>query len=182
MPALAAVRASALCAAVVLAACGKTSGRVQEAGNSRSGDGGATLETTGGSAPTEFSLPPEVRLACSSYRPIIASYERELEYSSHGQGAPGEADGGAAAALGPCGTCIAQCSLEPVDGCEAQTDCVTRHCPCTRCESEAHADDFCACAATCMGPDDERCLQPWLDYASCLAAACSEVCVAPSRP
>ena len=78
----------------------------------------------------------------------------------------------------PCAGCISKCSRVPAQGCEAQDQCVDRHCDCatTGCEAGIPTGDYCLCAATCMGPAHKACLQSWVDYGRCLATcvgACS---------
>ena len=79
---------------------------------------------------------------------------------------------------GPCRQCMSKCSAMGSEGCEAQNSCIDVHCDCTifGCPSGIPEDDFCACAATCVGPGQQVCLQPWLDYGRCLTSACAGVC------
>ncbi len=79
--------------------------------------------------------------------------------------------------IGPCSGCISKCSIVPAPGCDAQDQCVYRHCDCanTGCEGGIPTGDYCLCAATCMGPGHEACLQSWVDFGRCLAT-CAGVC------
>jgi hypothetical protein len=77
----------------------------------------------------------------------------------------------------PCSECMSLCSVNRMRGCEAQDDCVTRHCACDGCEGRLIEGDFCICAASCMGPEQAACLQPWVDYGECVSVACADVCL-----
>ena len=76
----------------------------------------------------------------------------------------------------PCGGCMAACSITYDSACGSQDECVKRHCSCDDCFSRIPAGDVCRCAATCMAPRDQRCLDRWLEYAACLTASCQDVC------
>lgn len=79
---------------------------------------------------------------------------------------------------GPCSECTSTCSVLTHAGCDAHDNCVERNCDCatTGCPNGIAGDDFCSCAATCTGPRQKVCLQPWIDFGRCLAEACAGVC------
>lgn len=190
----------------LLAACGATTRNPRQddhAGSGASattgadGHGGATAQAgtkpaAGGvmtepgappdlaGAPTfDVEIPPEAEPACRDYSSFVVALTREQQEQPPESGAPGEpGSGGAGPGWGPCGACIATCSLAPAESCTPQEDCVKRHCTCPGCaESELLMGNFCHCAASCMGSADQHCLEPWLDYVTCVEAACVGVCL-----
>lgn len=78
--------------------------------------------------------------------------------------------------IGACSQCMSECSLEVQASCVDQDECVRRHCLCDGCSTAGGVEDFCECAATCMGESQQRCLEAWLEYGHCIASACVGVC------
>lgn len=152
------------------------------AGAASSGTGGeitAGTPSTGGRTSEDDPFVAASENACTDAVDVALGYFRDsqvpgpsmLSFDEQGQLIAPEV------MLNPCNDCISKCSLVPIERCYAQDACVTRHCDCanTGCEGGIPTGDFCLCAATCMGPDQEACLEPWLDYGHCLAS-CANAC------
>lgn len=78
--------------------------------------------------------------------------------------------------IGGCESCFSECTRLPAPACEAQDYCIERHCTCLECEDDLAEPDFCQCAASCLGPQDAPCLEPWVAYAKCVERACEGSC------
>jgi len=150
-------------------------------GTSRGGtamsDAGMSVQVAGAPA-FDVEIPPAAAQACVAYGGFRLALTREQAAHGPDTGGPGEpASGGAGPGWGPCGQCVASCSLLPASNCGPQNDCVTRHCTCDGCaEADLPKGNFCYCAASCLGPGDQGCLNPWLAYVTCVEAACNDVC------
>jgi hypothetical protein len=145
---------------LLVAACG---------GNARSGRDNAAADEPGQPGPTSSVQ------QCPGVIQIQRAYLQETEGLT-----PVSADEAIAhpvAQIGPCGDCVSKCSAETHQDCTAQDLCVEAHCDCTAlgCPNGIPEDDFCSCAATCVGVHQEACLQPWIDYGNCLTKVCANV-------
>lgn len=118
------------------------------------------------------SCPQALDVGLSYYRDSLASEPFMPAFDEQGQIIAPEIQ------LTPCGGCMSLCSPVPTEGCDAQDQCVSRHCDCTAtgCEGGIPTGDFCLCAATCMGAGQEPCLESWLVYGQCIAS-CAGVCL-----
>lgn len=97
---------AAVVLSVMLGACGQTSRNPD--GDAPSSFGGARV------TPRPPVLPREAEAACEGYAAVASAYALEQAGTPRDSGGPNEdAKGGSAAALGPCGQCISQCSLQP---------------------------------------------------------------------